>query len=236
MDNVTRTTTFDIIHFEDDEGVAEDLSLSTLNSNVTILEGGSALAQDLTPPDLPLHHYEEFNKTSYPPFTFWDDLRTKLSLDAEAKFQTLEDSSIIRIPAQLTTPDASLTEVRLAHIASMLAISGPYGLDSVFHNALAAGVLALKHLNERKSSLMGDLPERMQACPDLFFTMDLYDSRFSVMHAARQFSLEIANLNEHSLATPRPMALAGATRSAVSKTLATIAGVQNVPIISHVSA
>ncbi|CAB9505048.1 acid type B receptor subunit 2 [Seminavis robusta] len=172
---------------------------------------------------------------SLPHFDYYEKLRRNRFIPSVV----YENSSIVGIPAHVTPLGNSkngMTSIRLAHIASVMAVTNPiyWRIDPIWNNVQAAAVLALKHLNERSGRIIHDLPERMQACPDLFFTMDLYDSLFSPIHAARQFTGRIVN-RQHSLATPLPMALSGATRSEVSETLATLAGVMGIPQVSPVS-
>ncbi|CAB9505002.1 Gamma-aminobutyric acid (GABA) B receptor [Seminavis robusta] len=207
-----RATNFEIIPFEDDEW-----------------------EQDTSGNDSQHDFQESLSSSGYPPFTYWDVLRQESS---DVPFETRPGSSVVKIPTSSVKPRIpnARSHLRLAHLASILAISHPwFGIDRVFHNAQAAGVLALKHLNERSPSVMPDLPERMDACPDLFFTMDMYDTQFSPIHAARQFANDIVGPT-HSLATPHPTAIAGATLSEVSKTLAILGGVNEIPQISHISA
>ncbi|CAB9511753.1 acid type B receptor subunit 2 [Seminavis robusta] len=175
----------------------------------------------------------EDEELELPAFDYYEELRHNTSIP----FRVQDGSSIVSIPAEFTQlANHNLTSIRLAHIASMLAVTNPlyWRIDPIWHNVQAAGVLALKHLNERSGRVIPELPQRMESCPDLFFTMDPYDSIFSPIHAAGQFALSIVN-RKHSLQTPLPIALSGATRSEVSETLATLSGVLGIPQVSPIS-
>lgn len=84
----------------------------------------------------------------------------------------------------------------------------------------ASAYMALQHLNNPSEALV-DL-SRLQSC-DIDFSVELRDSQFSPIHAARQL---------YQTLPTKPFAVLGAARSAVSNTLATLAGSYQLPQIS----
>ena len=93
----------------------------------------------------------------------------------------------------------------------------------------AAAYLAIKHFNERNSSIVPDLAERLGSC-NFHFTMDITDTQSDLLRASRQF-FESASRN-HSLATPNPTGVVGAYWSSESKPLAILSGAFQTPEIS----
>ena len=123
---------------------------------------------------------------------------------------------------------------RQCHLASILPLSEEAADNTrrpidfrVYYEA--AGYLALKHFNERDPRVLPHLPERIKDC-DIHLSIELRDTRFSPIYAAQQLQ-EILQ-REHSAATPAPISLVGAARSAVSQTLSILAGVYELPQVS----
>ena len=87
--------------------------------------------------------------------------------------------------------------------------------------------LAVRHWNERQSYGMVPALSSYESC-DLQLSMDFFDSNFNPLVAAGKF-LQAAS------STRRPVAMIGEIRSAVSQVLATLGGVEGVPLVSSAS-
>jgi gamma-aminobutyric acid type B receptor len=95
----------------------------------------------------------------------------------------------------------------------------------------AAGLLAILDFNNRNGSIVPNLTTRLQDC-NVRLTMEFQDTQFSPIEASRVLTQEVL-LREHSLTSPQPISMIGATRSAVSAPLAVLGGIHELPLISY---
>jgi len=159
------------------------------------------------------------------PLHYWDDLRNSTT------FETKHGSAVFRVK---TTDET----VRLAHVLSihpyseMLASGERIPVDELAY-VEASAFLALHHFNERNPVVLPDLPELIGDC-DVYMTIDIVDTVLSPIVASRK-ALNYFVRPEGSLSEPRPVALAGATRSAVSQPLSVLAGVYHTPVVNSQS-
>ncbi|CAB9519776.1 acid type B receptor subunit 2 [Seminavis robusta] len=98
----------------------------------------------------------------------------------------------------------------------------------------AAAYVATRHLNERNSSIVPDLTERMQGC-DIKFTYEMTETQYNRMVALGSLQkivtrpdLRVGDWHRY----PRPAAIIGGAYSSVSLALANLAGVYQIPQIS----
>jgi hypothetical protein len=119
---------------------------------------------------------------------------------------------------------------RHCHLASILPSSELNKMNVRTPNGFrvyyeAAGYLAMRHFNERNPRVLPHLPQTLADC-NIQLSMEMHDSRFSPIYAARH--LQEIVFRE----TQTPIALVGGARSAVSQTLSILAGVYELPQIS----
>ena len=138
--------------------------------------------------------------------------------------QYMAGSSVIRLNA--TT--------RLLHLPMVIPFSyendeGLFEAEGWDLSTATANFLAIKHINDRSSAILANLPELFRGC-DIQFSTEIYDSRYSPVTGARY----IASMLErnHSLETPYPAAIIGGSYSAEAKAAAVLTGVCGVPFIS----
>lgn len=155
--------------------------------------------------------------------SFYDSLRL-LSPD-EVLAETRSTSHVVRTNINGTTH-------RLCHLASMLPstydgtnLQPDFGLFTE-----AAGLLAMIDFNARNDAIVPDLA-RIKDC-DVRLTMEFQDTQFSPIEASRVLTQDLL-LRSHSLETPRPVSMVGATRSAVTGPLAVLGGISELPIVSY---
>jgi len=153
---------------------------------------------------------------------YYDELR--LSPD-EVLAETRPSSHVIRTTVNGTT-------YRLCHLTSMLPstydgtnLQPDFGLYSE-----GAGLLAMIDFNNRDESIVPDLA-RIRDC-NIRLTMEFQDTQFSPIEACRALTQDVLPRN-HSLETPIPISMIGATRSAVTGTLAILGGVHDLPLVSY---
>ncbi|CAB9498835.1 Extracellular calcium-sensing receptor [Seminavis robusta] len=104
----------------------------------------------------------------------------------------------------------------------------------------AAGFVAAMHLNERNSSIVPDLAERMKGC-DIKFTYEMADAQYNrlvalktVQQVATRPDMKPGHTYRYSFDQwkPRPTAIIGADASAISLAVANLAGIYQIPQIS----
>lgn len=155
---------------------------------------------------------------------YYDELR---SSPENVLAQTTSSSHVVRVT------DADNTTFRLCHLTSMLpstndgkSLQPDFGLYTE-----AAGLLAILDFNNRNGSIVPNLTTRLQDC-NVRLTMEFQDTQFSPIEASRVLTQEVL-LREHSLTSPQPISMIGATRSAVSAPLAVLGGIHELPLISY---
>lgn len=152
---------------------------------------------------------------------FYDELRVS---PANVLAATSSSSHVVRIVNDKT--------YRLCHLASMLPstydgknLQANFGLITE-----AAGMLAMIDFNNRNNEIVPDLA-RIKDC-NVRLTMEFQDTQFSPIEASRILTQDIL-LRSHSLETPQPISMVGATRSAVTGPLAVLGGIHELPIVSY---
>lgn len=91
-----------------------------------------------------------------------------------------------------------------------------------------AALLAMHHFNTGDSSIVDEFtPELLQACP-IRFTAELIDSESSGNHAMQEL-LRLLTRSPNDIQTPQPCAIFGSSWSSVTKKLATVSGVYDLP-------
>jgi hypothetical protein len=156
---------------------------------------------------------------------FYDELRMSSSADVLAV--TSSSSHVVRTTVNGTT-------YRLCHLASMLPstydgnnLQADFGLITE-----AAGMLAMIDFNNRNDAIVPELGTRRIKDCDVRLTMEFQDTQFSPIEACRILTQDIL-LRSHSLETPQPISMVGATRSAVTGPLAVLGGIHELPIVSY---
>jgi hypothetical protein len=154
---------------------------------------------------------------------FYDELRVS---PANVLAATSSSSHVVRTTVNGTT-------YRLCHLASMLPstydgknLQADFGLITE-----AAGMLAMIDFNIRSDAIVPDLLARIKDC-DVRLTMEFQDTQFSPIEASRILTQDILR-RSHSLETPQPISMVGATRSAVTGPLAVLGGIHELPIVSY---
>ena len=156
--------------------------------------------------------------------SFFDEVRKSKNVSVETK----ADSSVIKVNGTMRL--GQLTQ--LMPLTSL--VSDGHGafvrtpVDFLLNQQIAA-YMAMAHFNDRKSAVVPGLSERLKSC-DYFFTMEIFDTRYEILYASRNFFA--VSSRTHSLATPRPTCVVGAYRYAVSKPLAVLGGTYQIPQIS----
>jgi ABC-type branched-subunit amino acid transport system substrate-binding protein len=163
------------------------------------------------------------------PLSYWDDLREETAVVAEMSISLTNTSSVISVMNDSTRSRS----IRLAHLLSIMPSSHVSdGKRTPTYNYIyleAAGFLAMHHFNERTSSVLPNLPERLGSC-NVYLTMDMKDSMFSPVQAARHlFNANNDVTHHHSLQRPKPVSILGSYRSAVSFPLSVLSGALGIP-------
>ncbi|CAB9519365.1 acid type B receptor subunit 2 [Seminavis robusta] len=102
-----------------------------------------------------------------------------------------------------------------------------------------AGFMALRHLNQRNSSIVSDLAERMKGC-DIKFTYEMSNTQRNQLVALKTVQ-EVATRPDMQLGgtfsreQARPAAIIGASSSELSLAIANLAGIYQIPQISGLS-
>jgi hypothetical protein len=129
------------------------------------------------------------------------------------------------------TIDETDTTYRLADIKTVVPFSNGTKILPGFRETGFTAILAAYHFNNvNKSPFLKE--EDLNGC-NVRLTMELVDSRFSLVETTRTFT-EILR-RPRSLQTPPTAAVIGAHRSAVSRPLAMMTAVHNIPLISWAS-
>lgn len=154
----------------------------------------------------------------------FDNLR-QLSPD-QILTETRPSSHVIKTPVNGTT-------LRLCHLTSMLpttsdgtSLQADFGLFTE-----AAGMLAMIDFNSRNDAIVPALKRIRNDC-NVRLTMEFQDTQFSPIEASRVLTQDLLR-REHSLVSPRPISMVGATRSAVTGPLAVLGGINDLPIVSY---
>ena len=124
-----------------------------------------------------------------------------------------EDSAVIQLSETM----------RLGHV---LSIMPSVALAQLGISAEVAGLLAVKHFNERSGQVLPGLPRLLDDC-DIHLTWKPLDSELRPMPSVQKL-LQNAPLTP-SLQNPYPIAVLGAASTIASESLAIIGGVRNVP-------
>lgn len=158
---------------------------------------------------------------------YYDRLRGLLA-DGALRGETVEGSSIVKIPDQ---------NIRLMHVSALLGYSRDDGA-TVFEGtqySTKAALMAMHHFNHQMDSIVPDLKQQLTdsngtAC-NLRMTMDFFDTERAATTGAALLARRV-----HAAPHPhRTTAVLGAARSAVSVPLAVLNTVRNVPQISYAS-
>ncbi|CAB9522237.1 acid type B receptor subunit 1 [Seminavis robusta] len=129
---------------------------------------------------------------------------------------------------------------RVAHLLGLMIITiPPQRILSMYHVTYeAAGFVAAMHLNERNSSIVPDLAERMKGC-DIKFTYEMADSQYNrlvalktVQQVATRPDMKPGHTYSSDQWMPRPTAMIGAAASSISLAVANLAGIYQIPQIS----
>ena len=133
--------------------------------------------------------------------------------------------------------------LRLMHLASFMPVTIPFsaGVDRfgrpirkpIFDSFVfweVAALLAAIHFNERISTGIPNLHERLQNC-DIRMTMELHDTQLSAIAASRALYPLLFD-RPNTLDKPIPAALTGSVSSSVSKALGVLSGVYGIPFVS----
>lgn len=137
-------------------------------------------------------------------------------------FKTKASSQIIEV--ELETQE----RIRLMHLAQIL----PHEPTSSTIYMNAAGVLALRHFNDRSNVVVPNLSETLDGC-NIYMTMDLLDSKKSPFDSISAFHSYFRH--EQTLQAPHPTSVVGAFLSVVSRPLSIITGAHEIPQISPAS-
>lgn len=160
------------------------------------------------------------------PLDYWDNLRNSTT------FKTQPGSAIY----QVRTEDNET--VRLAHVVAIIPFSEYLAngtrrvIDSFAHGG-ASVILAIKHFNERSSPVVPGLSDIVGDC-NVYLTVDINDTVLSPIVASRKV-LEHFGRPTNVLSKPFPIALSGATRSAVTEPLSILAGVYDTTVVNGLS-
>ncbi|CAB9523211.1 Metabotropic glutamate receptor-like protein E [Seminavis robusta] len=166
----------------------------------------------------------------------WDRLRTDPATFGVTQTELHEESNVIRLSILLVEDQDGGADVRLCHLTSMLpstsddqgTLQPNYGLYTE-----GAGLLALLHFNQRDTSIVPDLGRLRNTC-NVQLTMSFGNTQFSPIEACRVLAHEVDPIDRpHSLEQPHPISLVGATRSAVTGPLSTLASVFELPVVSY---
>ena len=90
--------------------------------------------------------------------------------------------------------------------------------------------LAVKHVNERSSALLPNLPELFRDC-DIQLSTEIFDSQYSPVLGSRYIAALLDRKN-HSVEAPYPAAIIGGLFSTEAKPAAVLTGIYGVPFIS----
>jgi Receptor family ligand binding region/7 transmembrane sweet-taste receptor of 3 GCPR len=148
---------------------------------------------------------------------YYQDLR-----NSSLPFRTKTTSQIVEVELE------SQQHIRLMHLAQIL----PHEPTSANIYMNAAGVLALRHFNERSNVVVPNLSETLDGC-NIYMTMDLLDSQHSPYDSIAEFHSYFRH--EQTLHAPHPTGVVGAFVSVVSMPLSVLTGAYEIPQISPAS-
>lgn len=139
--------------------------------------------------------------------------------NSSLRFKTKESSQIIEVEVE------SQQRIRLMHLAQIL----PHEPTSSNVYMNAAGVLALRHFNDRANVVVPNLSESLEGC-NIYMTMDLLDSHEGPFDSIAEFHSYFRH--EQTLQAPHPTGVVGAFLSVVSRPLSILTGAYEMPQIS----
>ena len=153
------------------------------------------------------------------PWDYFADLRTSASADI-----VLPDDSSGRTTRVIRYNES----LRLAHFDIAVALSErANGFTMV--SASVASTMAIAHLNERNTTIVRDLDQRLQNC-DLYFTQSAIDNTVNSKVATEKIMKRNADTgNPHSLAHPHPTAIVGPVMSYLADLQSVVSGILDLP-------
>ena len=175
------------------------------------------------------------------PLSYYDDLRISIASSTNSTssvalkpltHDVFEIVPAVTRPASGVAVEASPQPEYLRHLSAIIAIHISPVVDS--YNDIGALLLAVHHFNNRIATVVPDLAHVSSKC-NLKFTIDFYDTEYSVIRSARYLIQDILarkKIDPPEVTRPYPSALIGGTRSAVSAPLATLAGVHGLTQVS----
>jgi ABC-type branched-subunit amino acid transport system substrate-binding protein len=156
------------------------------------------------------------------PLSYFDDFwQNALNSSNSARGIPRPESEVIRVEVNETTT------IRLGKLLGLLptSVDGNVASSNFLAHEVAA-FLAVIDFNERSSRFSDSLKELN--C-NLYLTIDFLDSMFSPIVAGKQWQDTFLFSNEQNQIQPRPMAVVGPARSAVSDIVSTLGGVVELP-------
>jgi hypothetical protein len=200
--------------------------LRPANERRTSVDPNPKRWEGVTPQITPTRGSSVAKKRNRRPLNYWDDLRETNT----GTFETQNGSAVYRV-----TLDTNETHVRLAHVVSIIPFSerlanGTRRLIDSFGHGGSSVILAIQHFNERSSLIVPNLNKILGDC-NVYLTTDIRDTQLSPIVASKTV-LEYFGRSHNDPSLPFPVALCGATRSAVTEPLSVLSGVYETTVVN----